>query len=170
MIPDANRPLPRSTRTGPVRSGGFTLIELLIAIVVLGILAAIAYPQYTEFVRRSRVVEATNGMNDLRTRMEQFFQDNRRYDDGGGACGVQMPGVTPDTKFSFACVPGAAPSQSYVITANGIGPMSAFRYNITVDPTVGGVGVLRTTLSTYWGAPLPAPNNCWQVRKGGLCS
>jgi type IV pilus assembly protein PilE len=149
------------------RQAAFTLIEVLIAIVVVGILTAIALPQYTVFVQRSRIVDATSGLNDVRIRMEQYFQDQRQYNNGG-ACGVAMP-TSPS--FTFNCVPGGAPALSYVVTATGGGPMAGFAYDITVDPTLGGVGTVRTTVAVPAGwLPLPAPNNCWQVRKAGLCS
>jgi type IV pilus assembly protein PilE len=40
---------------------GFTLIELMIAVVVIGILSAIAYPNYTAYLMRGRIATATGG-------------------------------------------------------------------------------------------------------------
>ena len=57
--------------------GGFTLIEVMITIAVIAILAAVALPNYVEYVTRSRLVEAKTNLSDMRTRMEQFFLDNR---------------------------------------------------------------------------------------------
>ena len=147
----------------PKRGRGFTLIEVLIAIVVVGILTAIALPQYTLYVQRSRVVEAHSMLNDIRTRQEQFFQDMRRYDNGGGACGVGMPG---GGSFTFTCVPAGAPALSFTATATGAGSMSSFAYNIVVDPN--GAGVVRNTVGVpaTWN---PAATTCWQTRPGGHC-
>jgi type IV pilus assembly protein PilE len=146
-------------------SAGFTLIEVLIAIAVVGILTAIALPQYTLYVQRSRVVEAHSTLNDIRTRQEQFFQDTRRYDDGGGACGVGMP---PAGSFTYTCVPNGAPALDYTVTANGAGGMSSFAFNIVVDPRPAGVGLQRNTISVpaSWN---PAATTCWQTRPGGYC-
>ena len=41
---------------------------------------------------------------------------------------------------------GPVPALSYIVTATGAGPMAGFNYNLTVDPTPAGVGVLRTTV------------------------
>ena len=149
------------------RAAGFTLIELMIVVLIIGILAAVALPQYNIFVQRSRIVDATSGLNDYRVRMEQFFQDRRQYNNGG-ACGVALP-TSPS--FNFTCAPAGNPALSYVVTATGIGPMVGFIYNVTVDPNLGGVGTVRSTVQVppSW-LPLPAPNTCWQVRKAGHCS
>lgn len=144
------------------RDAGFTLIELLIAMAVLAILATIAYPTYGEFVMRSRIVDATSGMNDFRTRMEQSFQDRRDYSDGAAGCGVVPPA---NDNFTLTCVLGAG-GTSYTLTADGIASMSAFSYDITVGPA----GVLRTTQTVAPGWSLPSPNTCWAVRKNGYCS
>lgn len=166
----------RTPRLGGARAhaSGFTLIELMIAIVVLSILAAIAYPTYTEFVRRSRIVDATSQLNDLRIRQEQAFQDNRRYDDGAGNCAInaQLPAynATRDN-FQFTCTfnPGVLGGYTLLATGNAAMGMASFDYNLIVDPATG--ALTRTTVSVpaSWSGP-PVPNTCWQTRKGGKCS
>jgi type IV pilus assembly protein PilE len=144
---------------------GFTLIELMIAIVVVGILTAIALPQYNEFVRRSRITEALNGMNDYRTRMEQFFQDNRQYNNGA-ACGAVLP---PTDAFAITCVvAGAAPNLGYTLTATGQAAkgMTSFVYTLNVNPATGAVTRASPTLPGGWTTSA----NCWVIRKNGSCS
>ena len=55
------------------RSRGFTLIELMIAVAIVAILAAIAIPSYSEYIRRSRITEAISALSGMRVKMEQFF-------------------------------------------------------------------------------------------------
>lgn len=58
---------------------GFTLIELMITVVVVSILAAIAYPSYQSYVLKSRRVDARNALLDLASRQERFYSVNNKY-------------------------------------------------------------------------------------------
>ncbi|PYC28119.1 pilus assembly protein PilE [Aquipseudomonas alcaligenes] len=61
------------------RQSGFTLIELMIAVVVVGILAAIAIPNYTEYLTRSSRSEGHALLSEAAARQERFFAQNNRY-------------------------------------------------------------------------------------------
>jgi len=58
---------------------GFSLMELLVTIVILGILASIAYPTYTEQIRKSRRADAKAALLELSQRQENFYVDNNKY-------------------------------------------------------------------------------------------
>ena len=141
---------------------GFTIIELLIVMAILAILAAIALPAYNDYTQRAKITEAFTGLSDFRVRMEQFYQDNRRYDGAGlNGCGV----AGPNSKyFTFLCAPGLAPSQTYTITATGIANQGLTNFVYTLNQN--NVRA-TTTLGTGWsGAPNAA---CWVRRKDGSC-
>jgi type IV pilus assembly protein PilE len=144
------------------RQRGFTIIELLITIVIISILAAIALPAYNDYTQRAKITEAFTGLADFRVRMEQFYQDNRRYDGAGlNGCGA----ASPNSKyFNFACAPGAAPAQTYTITATGVVNEGLTDFIYTLDEK----NVRATTkLGTGWtGWPNAA---CWVRRKDGTC-
>ena len=59
---------------------GFTLVELMIVVVIIAILASIAYPSYTEFVRRSARAEAKGALLENAQFMERIFTASNRYD------------------------------------------------------------------------------------------
>lgn len=63
----------------PAKQIGFTLIELVIAVAIVGILASIAYPSYTESVRKSRRTAAKVTLTDAAARQERWFTENNAY-------------------------------------------------------------------------------------------
>ncbi len=58
---------------------GFTLIELMIAVAIVGILAAIAYPQYVEYVAKGRRAECRSALLVATQKMEKFYSNNNQY-------------------------------------------------------------------------------------------
>ncbi|WP_281419292.1 type IV pilin protein [Marinobacterium ramblicola] len=61
------------------RSSGFSLIELMITVAVIGILAAIAYPSYLEYVREARRSDARVNLLELSQFMERYHTSNGMY-------------------------------------------------------------------------------------------
>ncbi|QQQ02870.1 type IV pilin protein [Lysobacter enzymogenes] len=66
-------------RTLPRRVRGFTLIELMIAVTIVGILVAIAYPAYTDSVRKSRRAQAKADLAELTQLAERWYTANNSY-------------------------------------------------------------------------------------------
>src|SRR5512147_1482905 len=58
---------------------GFTLLELMIVVVIVGILAAIAYPSYMQYPRRSARAEAQSYLSNVATLQQQYLVDKRSY-------------------------------------------------------------------------------------------
>lgn len=135
----------------------------MIVVVIIGILAAVAIPNYSEYVTRSRVPEAISGLSDMRVRMEQYFQDNRTY---VGACvaGTVAPLATA-TNFTFLCESPIGTSSltatTYIVTATGTGPMAGFTY--TVNQSNARTSTM-TSPSTWTGNA-----SCWATKKDGSC-
>lgn len=58
---------------------GFTLIELLIVVAIIGILAAIAIPQFASYRQKAYNSAANSDLKNVKTGMESFMADNQQY-------------------------------------------------------------------------------------------
>jgi len=101
---------------------GFTLIELMIVVAIVGILAAIAYPSYQEFVARSKRADAQGALLSLASAMERAFTENNSYCDVGttvvGNCGG-ADGDTGTPSIFSATVPVDGGTAYYELTIAG---------------------------------------------------
>ncbi len=61
------------------RIHGFTLIEILLAIAILGIVATIAVPSYSEYIDRARNADAMADISSMEAAIERFYITNQRY-------------------------------------------------------------------------------------------
>lgn len=131
---------------------GFTLIELLVAIAIVAILASVALPSYSDYVRRGRLTEAFNVLAEYRTRMELAYNNNGNY--GVSDCSLAAP--TTDN-FALTCTLGSD-GQDFGATATGTGSMVGYAYAID--------GGGNRTTSAFKGVSVAKA--CW-LQKGDEC-
>lgn len=82
------------------RQDGFTLIELLVVVLIIGILSAIALPQYQKAVARSRVVEAIVSLRTLTTAQQEYYMANGGYATNLEELSVQVKNTR---YYTFSC-------------------------------------------------------------------
>jgi len=150
--------------------GGFTLIELMITVAIIGILLRIAFPVYTNSVKKTRRVDAKTALLDLAQREERYLATANVYSDSAPALGYaagttvttaapmnvltgntayyQLSVQVPDPAASGA----AATSPSFSATAKAIGSQTA-------DTLCANYTITNTGKQTVSGTG--AATDCW---------
>jgi type IV pilus assembly protein PilE len=144
---------------------GFTLLELMVAVAVVGILAAVALPSYTDYLRRGRLPEAFTFLSNYQVTLEQHYQDFRAYGTGT-TCAPDTAGTTKVISaptgvkyFTFSCALTGS-GQGYLLTATSTAALgSSHVYTVNHSST--------KTTTTFKGVA-QSGKNCWLV-KGGEC-
>ncbi len=98
---------------------GFTLIELLIAVVIVGLLSAIAIPSYNEYVLKSRRTEAQALLLEMAGKQVRFHSENNTYASAVGDLGYGAAGATSyeSESASYDVSVTAADAASFSLTA-----------------------------------------------------
>jgi len=157
--------MPKSAMPSSARhSHGFTLIELMISVAIIAILAAVAMPVYTDYVRRSRLADASTGLATMRAQMERHFQDNRTYATSGTfttPCSAGADSTRTFGNFVVSC-DGTPDTTTFTLKAVGTGPVAGFTYKINQSD-------VRSTFAVPSGIGYSTCETSWILKKGATC-
>lgn len=110
-------------------ASGFTLIEVMVVVVIVGILAALAYPSYRESVRKGNRAEAKAALMESAQALERYYSINGRYTTGTTGTLV-LPSVFPTVvpasgaaRYTIAAQ-GSPTTNAYVLRASRTGSMA----------------------------------------------
>jgi type IV pilus assembly protein PilE len=128
--------------SGASRASGFTLIELMITVAVVTILAAIAFPSYSLFMKKSRRGDAEATLMDIAQREQQYLLDTRTYAPDVVTLNTTIP-VDVSAYYTIqicqttapCAAPGGAPPTFAIIATPIAGSQQAGDFTLTLDNT-----------------------------------
>jgi type IV pilus assembly protein PilA len=106
---------------------GFTLIELMIVVAIIGILAAIAIPDFIKFQARSKTGEAKANLKGVFTAQRSYYQEHDTYGGAflGGTAAVAGIGYAPERGNRYALSLTAAPAAWQIRTTPNLTAVAA---------------------------------------------
>lgn len=152
------------SRVTPAR--GFTLIELMVVVAIVGILAAIAYPAYTNSVIKGKRAEGRTALLSLMQQEERYFTQNNSYLAFGNLSATATDASGASIANPLQLTSGDSPSQAaYNLTASTCSATTDLKSCVMVTATPNftdtAYGPLTIQSTGLKGCSANPPTLCW---------
>jgi type IV pilus assembly protein PilA len=135
---------------------GFTLIELMIVVAIIGILAAVAIPQYQDYTVKAKLSKSAGYVAPLKTALAVFNQENGSFNIGSASNWASLGLGTPSITNEVSTVTIDAASGIITITLTAIKATTIDGTTIAMTPTAGTTAI---TWSNACGSTEPIVKN-----------
>jgi type IV pilus assembly protein PilE len=154
---------------GPRAQRGFTLIEMMITVAIVGILAAIAYPAYTDSIRKGRRAEGRTALMNLMQQQERYLTQTGCY----LAFAAEATGNVANCSGTSVLIPfktnsgdGPTGTGAYKLAATACAPGISACVTLTAvprnaDPMAGTLSLNSVGVKTCTGTAASSPGVCW---------
>lgn len=137
-------------------------MELLVVLIIIGILASIAIPNYQDYLRKARRGDGKNAMLTVAQAMERFYTENSTYSAATLGNAATDVGKTTSTDRYYTIAFDSAPTAAAACSATVTTSPSASAFRICATPTGNQTGDTCGTLSlSNTGVKSPTTGGCW---------
>lgn len=151
------------------RNCGFTLIELLIVVAIVGIIAAIAYPNYRQYVLDAHRAEGLSGLLELAQFMERRYTERNAYNSDGAGGTLTAAEVTAELPFQKVPVSATGNDIWYDLAITTVAETS-FTLRAAIhagggqadDTKCGNLAITHTGAKSCTGSTSNCISDCWQ--------
>ena len=145
---------------GQAKLRGFSLIELMITVAIVALLAAIALPSYSNYVRKAKRMDAKIALLDMASRQERFFSTNNTY-------------TNVAANLGYSALPASVPGSGTTTYEISVSAASTVAYSLLATPKTDqlkdscgsySINQLGVQANTFSGASLTATlsADCWR--------
>ena len=121
---------------------GFTLLEVLIVVIIIGILAAIALPQYTATIEKSKSAEAATNVGSIRTALDRYWYQNGAVTTTIDNLDIDNPNSVTNKLYAYSIADDGTTSTTRAYTVTATRTSGVNTYTVTWKQTDNNTGKL----------------------------